>query len=139
MEVPLGVLPGGSGTRRIPELVGRGRASEIVLGGGDVDAATAEPWGWLNRAVPATDLADVVDALARRVAAWPPGAVAMAKQSVLNASSSTGDAGPNEEQYPFRRLLRTPAAQERMRAFLDAGGQTARAERRVADLTAGLP
>ena len=139
MEVPLGILPGGSGTQRIPELVGRGRALEIVLGGGDIDAGTAERWGWLNRAVPAADLADLVDALARRIAAWPPEAVAMAKQSVLDASTSSGDAGLNEEQYLFRRLLRSPAAQDRMRAFLDAGGQTAPGERRVADLTAELP
>ena len=45
MEVPLGILPGGTGTQRLPRLVGRGRAMEIVLGGDDLDAETAERWG----------------------------------------------------------------------------------------------
>ena len=49
MEVPLGILPGGSGTQRLPRLVGRGRAMEIVLGADDLDAQTAERWGYLNR------------------------------------------------------------------------------------------
>ena len=46
MEVPLGILPGGSGTQRLPRLVGRGRAMEIVLGADDLDAQTAERWGY---------------------------------------------------------------------------------------------
>ena len=41
-EVPLGIIPGGSGTQRLPRLVGRARALEIILGGADVDAAQAE-------------------------------------------------------------------------------------------------
>jgi enoyl-CoA hydratase/carnithine racemase len=45
MEVPLGILPGGTGTQRLPRLVGRGRALEIILGGVDLDAETAERWG----------------------------------------------------------------------------------------------
>ena len=49
MEVPLGILPGGTGTQRLPRLVGRGRAMEIILGGEDLDAETAERWGYLNR------------------------------------------------------------------------------------------
>ena len=50
MEVPIGILPGGSGTQRLPRLLGRGRALELILGGADLDAATAERWGYLNRA-----------------------------------------------------------------------------------------
>ena len=49
MEVPLGILPGGGGTQRLPRLVGRGRAMEIILGAQDLDAETAERWGYLNR------------------------------------------------------------------------------------------
>ena len=44
MEVPIGILPGGGGTQRLPRLVGRGRALEIILGGEDLDAETAERW-----------------------------------------------------------------------------------------------
>ena len=49
MEVPLGILPGGSGTQMLPRLIGRGRAMELVLGADDLDAETAEYWGLLNR------------------------------------------------------------------------------------------
>ena len=51
MEVPLGILPGGGGTQRLPRLVGRGRAMEIVLGAQDLDAETAERWGYLNESM----------------------------------------------------------------------------------------
>lgn len=139
MEVPLGILPGGSGTQRLPRLVGTGRAMEIVLGGADIDAATAERWGWLNRAVPDDELRRVVDDLAERIARWPPEAIALAKESVSNASARSIEDGLLEEQFLFRRLVRTPAAQARMRSFLASGGQTREGERRIADLVGELP
>jgi enoyl-CoA hydratase/carnithine racemase len=138
MEVPLGILPGGTGTQRIPRLVGRGRAMEIVLGGIDVDAATAERWGWLNRALPPDELSPFVDALAHRIAGFPPAAVAQAKASVLNAESMSPIEGLLEEQFLFQQLMRTPEAHERMRAFLAAGGQTPDGELRVGELVTEL-
>ncbi|MGA1714939.1 MAG: enoyl-CoA hydratase/isomerase family protein, partial [Ilumatobacteraceae bacterium] len=51
-EVGLGILPGGSGTQRLPRLIGRSRALEAILGCDDVDAELAELWGWVNRALP---------------------------------------------------------------------------------------
>jgi enoyl-CoA hydratase/carnithine racemase len=51
-EVALGILPGGSGTQRLPRLCGRGRALEIVLGCEDFPADLAERYGWVNRALP---------------------------------------------------------------------------------------
>ncbi|HEX4765027.1 MAG TPA: enoyl-CoA hydratase/isomerase family protein, partial [Lichenihabitans sp.] len=68
MEVPLGILPGGTGTQRMPRLIGRHRALEVILGGIDLDAATAERWGYLNPALPAGEIGPYVDALARRIA-----------------------------------------------------------------------
>ena len=68
MEVPLGILPGGSGTQRLPRLVGRGRAMEIVLGADDLDAETAERWGYLNRIYDADQIDAKVAALAARIA-----------------------------------------------------------------------
>ena len=124
MEVPIGILPGGTGTQRIPRLVGSGRAMEIILGGIDLDGATAEQWGWLNRALPASDLGIYVDALARRIAGFPPSAVEMAKQSVLNAGSMPLGDGLAEESFLFQSTLRDPAAQSAMQSFLDSGGQT---------------
>ncbi len=137
MEVPLGILPGGSGTQRLPSLVGRGRAMEIVLGGDDIDAATLERWGWLNRALPADELGGFVDRLASRMASFPPEAVARAKASTLVPD---GDRQPGlvEEAFLFQQTLRTDAAQQRMRNFLERGGQTVEGESRVGALGAEL-
>ena len=86
MEVPLGILPGGGGTQRLPRLIGRGRALEMILAGEDLDAETAERWGLLNRAFAADEIGPFVDRLARRIASFPAEAVQLAKESV-NASA----------------------------------------------------
>ena len=133
MEVPLGILPGGSGTQRLPRLVGRGRALEIVLGGDDIDAKTAAAWGYLNRALKGSEIGPFVTALARRIASFPPDAVALAKQSVDAAGLALHD-GLVEEAYLFQRLIRTDNAQRNMRRFLELGGQTRKGELAVGAL-----
>jgi enoyl-CoA hydratase/carnithine racemase len=133
MEVPLGILPGGSGTQRLPRLVGRGRAMEIVLGGEDLDAETAERWGYLNRIYPAADIGQAVNKLAQRIARFPQPAVRLAKASV-NAAELPLAQGLTEEAYLFARSLRTAEAQTAMRRFMTMGGQTHDGEMRVADL-----
>src|SRR5271156_3231034 len=85
MEVPLGILPGGTGTQRMPRLIGRHRALEVILAGNDLDAETAERWGYLNRALAADEIGPYVDALARRIASFPIEAVRLAKESVNSA------------------------------------------------------
>ena len=127
LEVPLGILPGGTGTQRRPRLVGRARALEIVLGGDDLDARTAEAWGYLNRALAADEIGPFVAELARRIASFPPEAVALAKQSVDAAELPLRD-GMVEEAWLFQRLLRTDGAQRNMRRFLEIGGQTREGE-----------
>lgn len=134
MEVPLGILPGGTGTQRLPRLVGRGRAMEIILGGVDIDAETAERWGYLNRALPPPELTPFVDALARRIAGFPANAIALAKESVLNAERLPLSEGLAEESVLFQRTLRDPEAQAAMRRFLEIGGQTRDPELRMGDL-----
>jgi enoyl-CoA hydratase/carnithine racemase len=137
MEVPLGILPGGTGTQRLPRLVGRGRALEIVLGGDDLDAATAERWGYLNRALAADEIAPFVERLARRIASFPPEALRAAKASVL-AAEPLPEPGLLEEAYLFQTLLRTPSARRNMRRFVDLGGQTREAELAMGELCAKL-
>jgi enoyl-CoA hydratase/carnithine racemase len=137
MEVPLGILPGGSGTQRLPRMLGRGRAMEIVLGGDDIDAETLENWGWLNRALPAGELRPFVQRLASRIAGFPPEAVSRAKASVLAAGPDPTD-GLLNEGLLFEETLRYPSAQQRMRAFLANGGQTVDGESRVGALGAEL-
>lgn len=133
MEVPLGILPGGGGTQRLPRLVGRGRALEIILGGEDLDAETAEKWGLLNRALAADEIASHVDALARRIASFPREALELAKQAV-NAAELPLAQGLVEEAYLFAKLLRTRPARENMRRFLELGGQTRDAELAIQQL-----
>ena len=137
MEVPLGILPGGSGTQRLPRLVGRGRAMEIVLGADDLDAQTAERWGYLNRVYDADQINAKVAALAKRIARFPVEAVRLAKASV-NASDLPIQQGLQEEAYLFARLLRSEAAQHNMSQFLQIGGQTREGELRVSELSAQL-
>lgn len=133
MEVPLGILPGGSGTQRLPRLVGRGRAMEIILGGDDLDAATAERWGYLNRIYAADEIDAKIGALARRIASFPVEAVRLAKEAINGADMPLHD-GLANEAYLFQRLLRTEGAQRNMARFMEIGGQTREGELRVGEL-----
>ena len=137
MEVPIGILPGGSGTQRLPRLIGLGRAMEVVLGGGDLDAKTAERWGYLNRVFEADEVEDWVSNFAKRIAGFPMQAVRLAKAAVLNSDMSLEE-GLKEEAFLFAQLLRTPDAQTQMKQFLELGGQTKEGELRVADLSGEL-
>ncbi|WP_310475116.1 enoyl-CoA hydratase/isomerase family protein [Sandarakinorhabdus sp.] len=137
MEVPIGILPGGTGTQNLPRLVGRARAMEIILGGIDVDAETAERWGWLNRALPADAIDAHVDALARRIASFPVDAVRLAKQSVGNAVLPITEGCAREAEL-FQTLLFSDPTRHAMRRFLELGGQTRDGELRVAQISAAV-
>jgi enoyl-CoA hydratase/carnithine racemase len=90
-EVGVGVHPGGGGTERLPHLVGRGRALEIILSANDFDGATAERYGYVNRALPDADLDGFVDGLARRIASFDRPALAAAKRLVNEVSLPSAD------------------------------------------------
>ncbi len=126
-EVALGILPGGSGTQRLPRLCGRGRALEIVLGCQDIPADVAERYGYINRALPPHELGPFVSALAYRIASFPPQAVALAK-SLVNSAEYRVEDGLLDEAHAFNRTLPTPEAKERMADFLARGGQTREVE-----------
>ncbi|MBT3532320.1 MAG: enoyl-CoA hydratase/isomerase family protein [Rhodospirillaceae bacterium] len=137
MEVPLGILPGGTGTQRLPRLMGRGRAMELILSGDDMDAETAERWGYLNRIFEPDEIGPHVEKLARRIASFPPPAVRLAKESV-NQSDRPWIDGLFEEAYLFERVLRTDTARANMQRFLEIGGQTREGELRMNELCAEL-
>lgn len=137
MEVPLGILPGGTGTQRLPRLLGRGRALEVILGAEDLDAETAEQWGYLNRIFEPDDIRPFVKALARRIASFPPEAVRLAKEAV-NGADGELEEGLLNEAYLFQRLLRTRPARYRMQRFLEIGGQTRKGELHVGRLSGEL-
>ena len=122
-EVALGIIPGGSGTQRLPRLIGRARALEVILGCEDVSAELAERWGYLNRALPPAELGPFVERLALRIASFPAEAIALAKTAVDAAALPT-EPGLLEEADCFNRSLGTAAARARMARFLELGGQT---------------
>jgi enoyl-CoA hydratase/carnithine racemase len=126
-EVAVGIIPGGSGTQRLPRLVGRGRALEIILGCEDIPADLAERYGYINRALPPEKLTPFVERLAYRIASFPAEAIALAKASV-NASELPIIEGLLEEAHYFNQSLATQAAQKRMAKFMELGGQTPQAE-----------
>ena len=126
-EVALGIIPGGSGTQRLPRLIGRARALEIILGCDDVPADLAERYGYLNRALPGDELRTFVDRLARRIASFPAPAIALAKEAVNAAERPTRE-GLLEEADCFNRAVATPEARARMARFLELGGQTPEVE-----------
>lgn len=132
-EVALGILPGGSGTVRLPRLIGRSRALEVILGCGDVDASTAEAWGWVNRVLPPDEITGFVDRLASRIASFPPHAVAAAKASVLRAEGDLTD-DLLFEGNAFNATLAHDVTHDAMARFMEIGGQTPDGERRLGEL-----
>src|SRR5947208_4669370 len=119
-EVGVGLHPGGGGTERLPDLVGRGRALEIVLSANDFDGETAERYGYVNRALPDAELDAFVDALARRIASFDRRAVAAAKNLVNQVSLPPFDRLLNAFTS-FGTALGWPEAQNRVRTVLERG------------------
>ncbi len=114
-EVGVGVHPGGGGTERLPQLVGRGRALEIILGANDFDGDTAERYGYVNRALSDAELDGFVDTLARRIASFDRRAIAAAKNLVNQVSLPTADR-LLEAFNSFQTSLTWPEALQRIQA-----------------------
>src|SRR6202047_4519736 len=137
-EVGVGVHPGGGGTERLPHLVGRGRALEIVLGANDFDGDTAERYGYVNRALPDAELDGFVDALAHRIASFDRRAIAAAKCLVNQVSLPSADR-LLDAITSFETALTWPETQQRVQAVLKRGlQQDADYEKRWTDELATL-
>jgi enoyl-CoA hydratase/carnithine racemase len=121
-EVAVGLHPGGGGTERLPHLVGRGRALEIVLSGNDFDGDTAERYGYVNRALPEAELDGFVDALARRIASFDQRAISAAKNLVNQVSLPSADQLLGSFSS-FQTALTWPEAQQRILKLLARGLQ----------------
>jgi enoyl-CoA hydratase/carnithine racemase len=122
-ELGVGLHPGGGGTERLPHLVGRGRALEIVLSANDFDGEIAERYGYVNRSLPDAELDGFVDALARRIGSFDRPALAAAKHLVNEVSLPSFDR-LLAAFISFGTALGWPAAQSRIRAVLERGLQS---------------
>jgi enoyl-CoA hydratase/carnithine racemase len=125
-ETLMGIVPGAGATAHLPRLVGRARALEIVLTGGLVDAATAERWGWVNRALPAAELDKYVEWVALTIATLPDGVRAAATEAIDAADGTLEDALRAEDRLLGETF--TPASGELARAALAAGVHTREVE-----------
>src|ERR1700676_779816 len=119
-EVGAGLVPGGGPMARLPRLIGRGRALEVLLGADDIGGDLAELYGYVNRSLPDAELDAFVDALATRISSFDKQAIAETKNFVNIASLP-----PDEEIAPewdacFASVQR-PAAQRRINALLERG------------------
>ena len=121
-EVGVGVHPGGGGAERLPHLVGRGRALEIILSGNDFDGDTAERYGYVNRALPDSELDGFVDALARRIASFDSRALGAAKNLVNQVSLPSADS-LLDALNSFETALTWPETQQRVEALFKLGFQ----------------
>jgi enoyl-CoA hydratase/carnithine racemase len=118
----LGVNPGGGATERLPLLVGRGRALEIVLGANDFDGDTAERYGYVNRALPDAELDGFVDVLAHRIASFDRRPLATAKSLINQVSLPSADR-LLDALNAFQTALTWPETQQRIQALLERGLQ----------------
>ena len=121
-ELGVGLHPGGGGTERLPHLVGRGRALEIVLSANDFDGDTAERYGYVNRSLPDAELDGFVDALARRIGSFDRRALVAAKQLINEVSLPPFDR-LLDAFTSFGKALGWPEAQNRIRTVLERGLQ----------------
>jgi len=121
-ELGVGLHPGGGGTERLPHLVGRGRALEIVLSANDFDGDTAERYGYVNRSLPDAELDGFVDAVARRISSFDRRALVAAKNLVNEVSLPPFDR-LLDAFTSFGTALGWPEAQNRISTVLGRGLQ----------------
>jgi enoyl-CoA hydratase/carnithine racemase len=119
-EVGAGLVPGGGPMARLPRLIGRGRALEVLLGADDVDGELAERYGYVNRSFPDGELDAFVDALAKRISTFDRQAIAETKR-LVDIASLPPDSEIAPEWDAFIGALNRPAAQKRIRMLMDRG------------------
>ena len=119
-EVGAGLVPGGGPMARLPRLIGRGRALEVLLGADDIDGELAERYGYVNRALPDAELDAFVDALATRIASFDKQAIAETKR-LVDIASLPSDEEIAPEWDAFLGALNRPATQKRNRMLIDRG------------------
>jgi len=113
-EVGAGLVPGGGPMARLPRLIGRGRALEVLLGADDISGELAELYGYVNRALPDADLDAFIDGLAVRISSFDKQAIAETKR-LVDIASLPPDAEIAPEWDAFLASLGRPASQTRIK------------------------
>jgi enoyl-CoA hydratase/carnithine racemase len=121
-EVGASLIPGGGPMARLPRLMGRGRALEVLLGADDISGPDAERFGYVNRALPDLELNDFVDTCARRIASFDGWAIANTKR-LVNEASLPRDIEIRAGWDAFLAAASRPAAQRRIKSLLEHGLQ----------------
>jgi enoyl-CoA hydratase len=118
-EVTLGITPGFGGTQRLPRLVGKGRAKELLFTGDMIDAADAYRIGLVNKVVAPEELMDAAIALARKIMSRGPVAVGLCKAAVNEGLDTDLQTGVAYEAEVFGLCFATADQKEGMAAFLE--------------------
>lgn len=118
-EVNLGILPGAGGSQRLPRLVGKGKAKELLMTGDMIDAAEALRIGLVDRVVPAEELLNEAVALAKKIAAKAPKGVELIKRAVNEGTQMTLEEGIKLENHLFGLACATEDKNEGIKAFLE--------------------
>ena len=119
-EVGAGVVPGSGPMARLPRLMGRGRALEVLLGADDIPGDLAELYGYVNRSLPDSDLDAFVESLATRIASFDKRAISETKRFADVASLPPDFEIAPEWDVCFASIMR-PAAQERIKKLMERG------------------
>jgi len=119
-EVGVGLVAGGGPMAKLPRLIGRSRALEVLLGSNDIGGDLAQAYGYVNRALPDAELDGFVDALATRIASFDKWAIANTKR-LVNAASLPPDVEMAAGWDACIASVARPATQARLKAFRELG------------------
>ena len=119
-EVGAALVPGGGPMARLPRLMGRGRALEVLLGADDIPGDLAQIYGYVNRSLPDAELDGFVDALATRIASFDKDAIRETKR-LVDVASLPSDAEIAPEWGAFLASMERPAARERIGKLMQQG------------------
>jgi enoyl-CoA hydratase/carnithine racemase len=122
-EIGAGLVPGGGPMARLPRLIGRGRALEVLLSGEDIPGDLAERYGYVNRALPDAEMDHFVDALARRIARFDKQSIADIKR-LVDIASLPPDSEIGAEWDAFLASVQRPQAQQNIKRLMEMGLQT---------------
>jgi enoyl-CoA hydratase/carnithine racemase len=119
-EVGVGMVAGGGPMARLPRLIGRSRALEVLISSDDIRADLAEAYGYVNRSLPDAELDAFVDALATRISSFDKWAISNTKR-LVNAASLPPEVEMSAGWDACIASVARPATQARIKAFMDLG------------------